>query len=34
MELMKLRDSNSMLTEKVTHEEFASKKLEMLAEEL
>lgn len=31
---MKLRDSNSALTEQVTREEFANKKLEMLAEEL
>ena len=31
---MKLRDGNSNLTEQVTREEFANKKLEMLAEEL
>lgn len=34
LELMKLRDGNSTLTEQVTREEFANKKLEMLAEEL
>ena len=34
LELVKLRDANSSLTEQVTREEFANKKLEMLAEEL
>jgi hypothetical protein len=33
-EMVKHRENNSSLTEQVTKEEFANKKLEMLAEEL
>lgn len=34
LEMVKHRENNSSLTEQVTREEFANKKLEMLAEEL
>jgi predicted RNase H-like nuclease (RuvC/YqgF family) len=34
MELLRYRDSNSSLSEQLTREEFANKKLEMLEEEL
>jgi hypothetical protein len=34
MELLRYRESNSALTEQLTREEFANKKLEMLEEEL